>query len=103
MVAKAFGAGTQADLETAIGQLSPDEAQYFLVKLEAALRKRKIMMSGYLVAMVAWVVGMVCALAYFGMASGFVGWAFLVPFAIVGLVLWVFGAWANRVGRSAQK
>ena len=90
-------------IEAAIAQLDPEEAQFFLKKLEAAFRKRKLMLTGYLVAMVAWLVGMVCALAYFGMATGFVGWVFLVPFAIVGLILYVFGAWANRVGRIAEK
>lgn len=99
MVAKAFGAGDQSELEAAIAKLSPEEAQYFYDRLTRAIRKRRIMMSGYIIAMVAWIVGMVCALAYFGMAHGFVGWVFLVPFAIVGIVLWTFGAWANRVGR----
>lgn len=99
MVAKAFGAGSQDDLEQLIGNLNPTEADYFLKKLEGALRKRRIMLSGYIVAMVVWLVGMVCALAYFGMASGFTGWVFLVPFAFVGLVLWIFGALAERAGR----
>lgn len=99
MVAKAFGAGSQEDLESLIGNLNPTEADYFLKKLEAALRKRKIMLSGYIVAMVAWLVGMVCAIAYFGMASGFTAWVFLVPFAIVGLILWIFGGLAERAGR----
>ena len=100
MVAKAFGEGSQAELAKAISELSPNEADFFLRKLEAALRKRKIMLSGYIVAMVAWVVGMVCALAYFGIASGFVGWVFLVPFAIVGVILWAFGTWAEKVSRA---
>jgi len=99
MVAKAFGAGSQEDLAALIGQLNPVEAEFFLKKLEAALRKRKIMLSGYIVAMVAWVVGMVCALAYFGMASGSAYWVFLVPFLIVGVLLWVFGTLAERAGR----
>ena len=59
MVAKAFGAGSQEDLAELIGKLNPVEAEFFLKKLEAALRKRKLMLSGYIVAMVAWVVGMV--------------------------------------------
>jgi hypothetical protein len=100
MVAKAFGAGSQEDLAQLIGNLNPVEADYFLKKLEAALRKRRIMLSGYIIAMVAWVVGMVCALAYFGIASGFTGWVFLVPFMIVGLILWMFGALAERAGRA---
>lgn len=99
LVAKAFGAGSQEDLATLIGQLDPVEADFFLKKLEAALRKRKIMLSGYIVAMVAWLVGMVCALAYFGMGTGFTGWVFLVPFGMVGIILWVFGALAERAGR----
>ena len=99
MVAKAFGAGSQEDLAELIGKLNPVEAEFFLKKLEAALRKRKIMLSGYIVAMVAWVVGMVCALAYFGIASGFTGWVFLVPFLIVGVILWLFGTFAERAGR----
>ena len=103
MVAKAFGAGSQEDLAELIGKLNPAEADFFLKKLEAALRKRKIMLSGYIVAMVAWVVGMVCALAYFGMASGFTGWVFLVPFLIVGVILWVFGNLAERAGRSVPE
>jgi hypothetical protein len=103
MVQKAFGAGTEEDLAKLIGELNPDEAEFFLKKLEAALRKRKIMLSGYIVAMVSWVVGMVCALAYFGIASGFTGWVFLVPFAIVGVILWAFGTWAEKVGRSVPE
>ena len=99
LVAKAFGAGSQEDLAKLIGNLNQAEADYFLKKLEAALKKRKIMLSGYIIAMVAWVVGMVCALAYFGMASGFTGWVFLVPFLFVGLILWLFGALAERAGR----
>jgi hypothetical protein len=98
LVAKAFAEGPGDELVKAVAQLSPEEAEFFLRKLEAALRKRKIMLSGYIVAMVAWLVGMVCAIAYFGISTGFVGWVFLVPFGIVGGILWVFGKWANHVG-----
>jgi hypothetical protein len=101
-VAEAFKADGKLDLESAIKELDPEAAEHFLKKLEAAFRKRKIMLSGYLVAMVSWVIGMVAALAYFGIAKGFVAWVFLVPFGIVGLILYGFGAWANRVGRSAD-
>ena len=87
LVAKAFGGASPDEFARAVAELSPEEAEFFLKKLELALRKRKIMLSGYIIAMVAWVVGMVCALAYFGLASGFVGWVFLVPFAIVGVIL----------------
>lgn len=98
MVAKAFDASKHDELAAAVEQLDPDEAAFFLWKLETALRKRKIQLSGYLVAMVAWLLGMMGALVYYGMSSGFVGWVFLAPFAVVGLVLYIFGRWANRVG-----
>jgi hypothetical protein len=98
MVAKAFDTSKHDELAAAVEQLSPDEAAFFLWKLERALRKRKIQLTGYLVAMVAWLLMMVGGLIYYGMVSGFVGWVFLAPFAVVGGVLWVFGKWANRVG-----
>jgi hypothetical protein len=44
---------------------------------------------------------MVGALVIYGLASGFVGYVFLVPFALVGVTLWAFGKWSARVG--AQK
>jgi len=100
LVAQAFDASKHVDLARAIEQLSPDEATFFLAKLEAALRKRKLQLTGYLVAMIVWLVGMVFALAYYGISEGFVGWVFLVPFGIVGLILYLFGKWADKVGAS---
>lgn len=98
LVAQAFDKDKHEQLARAIEQLSPDEAAFFVAKLERALRKRKVQLTGYLVAMLAWLVAMLFALAYFGIASGFVGWVFLLPFALVGVILYAFGKWANRVG-----
>jgi hypothetical protein len=102
MVAQAFDAAKHDELARAIEQLSPDEAAFFLWKLEVALRKRKVQLLGYLVAMVAWLVGMVLALLYYGMSSGFVGWVFIAPFAVVGIVLYIFGWWANKIGATPR-
>lgn len=85
-------------LAEAIKQLSPDEAAFFLAKLERAVKKRKIQLTGYLVAIGLWALGMVGALVLFGLSDGFVGWAFIAPFGLVGLALWVFGKWADKVG-----
>ena len=89
-------------LAQAIAQLSPEEAAFFLSKLEAAVTKRKIQLTGYLVAMVVWLAAMVGALVYYGVREGFVGWVFLVPFALVGAVLWGFGRWAERSAASIR-
>jgi hypothetical protein len=100
LVVQAFDPKKHEDLARAIEKLSPDQAAFFLHKLEMAIRKRKIQITGYLVAMGVWLVGMMFALAYFGMHDGFVGWVFLAPFGLVGLVLYVFGRWADAVGRT---
>lgn len=100
LVAKAFDRKQSHDeLARAIAQLSPEEAAFFLHKLEMALRKRRIQLTGYLVAMVAWLVGMMLALIYFGMNDWSSAWAFIVPFGIVGVILYGFGNWAERVGK----
>ena len=99
LVAQAFDAKKHEDLARAIENLSSEEAAFFLHKLEMAIRKRKIQITGYLVAMGVWLVGMMFALAYFGMHDGFVGWVFLAPFGFVGLVLYVFGKWADHVAK----
>jgi hypothetical protein len=100
MVAKAFDSDKHAELARAIEQLTPDEAAYFLAKLESAIRKRKIQLTGYLVSMLVWLVGMLGALAFYATYDGFTGWIFLVPFALVGGTLFAFGAWAEKVGRA---
>lgn len=100
LVAQMFDAKHEdADLARAIGQLSPEEAAFFLHRLECALRKRKIQITGYLVAMAAWLVGMVLALAYAGM-NGVTAWVFIVPFGVLGVILYAFGTWAERVGKA---
>lgn len=97
LVAQVFQSKNHEDLARAIEKLSSDEAAYFLHKLEHAIRKRKIQLTGYLGAMVAWLVTMVAALIYFGTHDGFAYWVFVVPFGVVGLILYGFGRWAERV------
>jgi hypothetical protein len=103
LVAQAFDASKHEDLARAVEQLSPDEAAFFVHKLEMALRKRKLQLTGYLVAMAAWVVAMTLALVYSGMHDGFVAWVFLVPFGVVGMILFAFGKWAERVSKTPLK
>jgi hypothetical protein len=100
LVAQAFDTKKHEDLARAIEQLSPEEAAFFLDKLERAIRKRKLQLTGYLVAMAAWLVGMTLALAYFGTHDGFVLWVFVVPFGLVGAILYGFGRWSERIARA---
>jgi len=98
LVAQAFDPKKHEDLARAIEKLSSDEAAYFLHKLEHAVKKRKIQLTGYLAAMAAWLVGMVGALLYLGSHTGFTLWVFAVPFAAVGAILYGVGRWADRIG-----
>jgi hypothetical protein len=100
LVSQAFDAKKHEGLAHAIEKLSPGEAAFFLHKLEMAIRKRKIQITGYLAAMAVWLVAMACALAYVGMHDGFVVWVFLVPFGLVGAILYAFGRWAERVANT---
>jgi hypothetical protein len=88
------------EIAKAVGKLSPDEAAFFLAKLEAMMLKRKLQLTGYLVALVVWLLGMVGALVWYGTHQGFVGYAFLMPFILVGVTLYAFGRWANKIGKS---
>jgi len=102
LVAQAFDARKHESLAKLVEQLSPEEAQFFVTKLEAAIKKRKIQITGYLVAMLAWLLGMVFALAWYGTHDGFVGWVFLMPFGAVGVILYAFGRWGERVAASPK-
>lgn len=99
LVAQVFDVKKHDEVARAIARLSPDEAAFFLHRLEMAILKRKIQLTGYLVAVVVWLGGMMFALAYYGTHSGFVGWVFLVPFALVGVIMYAFGGWAERVAK----
>jgi hypothetical protein len=100
LVAGVFDQSKHEQIAAAVQNLSSEEAEFFLFKLEAAIRKRKIQITGYLVGIALWAVGMFFALAYYGLHDGFVGWAFLLPFFAVGVVLWIFGRIADRAGNA---
>ena len=93
MVAKAFKADSHDELARAVENLTSEEAQFFLTKLEAAIRKRKIQLTGYLVAMLVWIAGMMGALAYYGTHRGFVGWVFLVVLVLVIVLVSIAAYW----------
>ena len=105
LVDEAYDASKHTELAAAVEQLSPEEALFFLEKLERSLLKRKVQLVGYLVAMVLAVVGFVAAIMIYGNAAPgtFMGWIFLLPFALVGLTLLIFGRHAERLGNGTAK
>lgn len=87
------------EIAAAIVKLSPDEAAFFLHKLEAANRKRRVQLWGYLAALIMWALTMIFALVYYAYSPPgvFVGWIFIVPFAAVGVLVLLFGKWADSI------
>lgn len=89
----------------AIQKLSPAEAEMFLHKLERAVVRRRIQLWGYLTALVAWAVTMFFSLAAYGGADphSFRAWILAIPFAAIGVVLYVFGWLADRARNAPPK
>jgi len=87
-----------SDVEKAIAQLTPDEAEKFIVLIERALKRRKIQFAGYMVSLVVLIGTMVGAMLIVGNAAQgtFIAWVFLVPFLLVAVLFLGFGRWANR-------
>jgi hypothetical protein len=80
-------------------EVSREQIEKLIAAIEKVERKRKIMLLGYLLALVLLVGGQVTAFIVFAMSprGSFMGWVFFVPFLAVGSVLWLFGRWATRV------
>jgi hypothetical protein len=96
---KKTSATTIDETTAAIVKLSPDEAAFFLHKLEAANRKRRVQLWGYIAALIVWALTMIFALVYYAYSPPgvFVGWIFIVPFAAVGVLVLLFGKWADSI------
>jgi hypothetical protein len=82
-----------------MAELSQEQIDKLVAAIEKVERKRKILLGGYLAALVVLVVGQVLAFWVYGTSApgSFMGWVFLVPFTAVGIVFWLFGRWARSV------
>ena len=91
-------ADADPELAKEIEDLSPEEAAIFLQLIEAALKKRRILLAGYALALLFMLGGMLGALYIYAHRDPgqFLGWIFLVPFALVGATLTLFGRWSRR-------
>lgn len=93
---------TAADAELArkIEELTPEQAELFVRALELAMRKRRVLMIGYLATAISLVLGWLWALYIYGKTVGsgeFMAWVFLVPPAIAAVVLVTFGRISRRL------
>jgi len=91
--------GDHDAIEKQIAELSPEEARLFAEMIGMALRKRRLLLIGYVVALTAVLAGMVIGLWIYG-AYGqgrFVGWVFMLPPLLGGLVLWLVGRRVRRM------
>jgi hypothetical protein len=79
-------------------RMTQEQIDRLMAQIEKVERKRKILLAGYLVALAVLVCGQGAAFWVFATAphGTFFGWVFIVPFAFVGTVLWLFGRWAGR-------
>lgn len=89
-----------ADLEKALADLTPEQAEMFVAALELAMKKRRVMLVGNLAAALAILIGMLWALYMYGghEPGTFIGWVFLVPFAVAGAIMVGAAKIAKRIG-----
>jgi hypothetical protein len=78
-------------------QLTPEVKAAFAMIVTRLEKRRKINLAAYLLALVTMIVGLVGGILFMAAAPHtFRGWIFFVPFAIIGVIFWVFGRWAKR-------
>lgn len=93
---------TEADAELArkLAELTPEEADMFVRALHLAMRKRRVLMAGYLATALSLVLGWLWALYIYGKTHGsgeFMAWVFLVPPAMAAVILVTFGRISRRL------
>ena len=82
---------------------APTQAQIdaLMAVIDRVEKRRKTMLTGYLLSLVVLVGGQLVALYIFSRTAPetSIGWIFLIPFAAVGALLWLFG----RLTRAPRK
>lgn len=83
-----------------LAELTPEQRAMFERALELTVKKRRVLMTGYLATAIALVLGLAWALYIYGKTHGgaeFMGWVFLVPPMVASFVLILFGRFARRI------
>jgi hypothetical protein len=93
---------TEGDAELArkLEELTPEQAEMFVRALHLAMRKRRVLIAGYLATAIAVVLGWLWALYIYGKTSGsgeFMAWVFLIPPALGAILLFMFGRISRRL------
>lgn len=93
---------TKGDIELSkkLEELTPEEAEMFVRALHLAMRKRRVLIAGYLATAIALVLGWLWALYIYGKTSGsgeFMAWVFLIPPALGAILLFMFGRISRRL------
>jgi hypothetical protein len=93
---------TRGDEELAkkLEELTPEQAELFVRALHLAMRKRRVLIAGYIAAAISLVLGWLWALYIYGATSGsgeFMAWVFLVPPTLAAILLVTFGRISRRL------
>jgi hypothetical protein len=83
-----------------LAALTPEQRALFERALELTVKKRRVLMVGYLATAISLVLGLAWALYIYGKTHGgdeFMGWVFLVPPLVASIVLMMFGRLARRL------
>lgn len=86
--------GIDPELAAKLADLTPEQADMFARALALALRKRRVLLLGYLLTAISLLFGIVWALYIYGKTLGSgqsMAWVFLVPIAIAAILLITFG------------
>jgi hypothetical protein len=93
---------TRGDEELArkLEELTPEQAELFVRALHLAMRKRRVLIAGYIAAAISVVLGWLWALYIYGATRGsgeFMAWVFLVPPLLAAILLVTFGRISRRL------
>jgi hypothetical protein len=88
------------DFAKKLAALTPEQRAMFERAFALTVKKRRVLMLGYLATALSLVLGLAWALYIYGKTHGgedFMGWVFLVPPLVASTVLILFGRLARRI------
>jgi len=87
------------EIEEKLRQLSPEKIEMFVRILELTMKKRRIMLRGYIGALISIAIGTATAVYLYANANNdeFIAWVFLIPLLSAGLILYLSGKWVKAI------